>query len=96
MPKKSKLATPEWILEGYNSPADYAKAKGKKIEKKKGKIFKIRICPECESDDVFVVGGEKPEWKCNKCDYRGKNIGEKELTEDEFLKYLDERGEEVA
>jgi len=83
---KGKLATPAWILKGEKKPK----------EKKKGKIFRIKICPECGSDDVSVVGGEKPEWKCNKCDYRGKDIGEKEVSEDEFMKYLDDKGEEVA
>ena len=30
MVKKSKVQTPAWILEGYDSPAEYAKAIGKK------------------------------------------------------------------
>lgn len=101
MPKKSKLATPDWILKG-----------GKKPTKKKDdptgvsfgvKTFKIRKCPKCKSDDVGIVlsgsdseeGGGK-EWECHKCKWIGKDIEEKELTEDEFMKYLDERGEEVA
>jgi len=103
MTKKSKLATPAWILEGYDSPAAYAKAKGETGEKKKGTTFKVRRCPKCDSDDVGVVlsgsdaeeGGGK-EWECRKCGWKGSDIKKEELTEDEFLKYLDERGEEVA
>ena len=103
MAKRSKVKTPDWILEGYDSPAAYAKAKGVKQEKKKGKTFKIRECPKCKSDEVGLVlsnldseeGGGK-EWECRKCKWVGKNINEKELTEDEFMKYLDEKGEAIA
>ncbi len=101
--KKSKLATPEWILEGYGSEADYNKAKGISGDKKKGKTFKIRECPKCSSDDVGLVlsnsdseeGGGK-DWQCNKCGWKGFDIVEKELTEDELMKYLDEKEEDVA
>lgn len=102
MPKKSKLATPDWIKEGYDSPEDYNKAKG--LHKKKEsseKTFRVRRCPECESDSVAVVlGGEEGKgsngWECKKCKWVGKNINEEELTEDEFMKYLDDKGEDVA
>ena len=98
---KSKLKTPEWVLGGYNSPEEYAKSKGKPTAKKEGKTFKIRECPKCKSDNVMVVltgeeGRSKGEWECKKCKWVGKNIVEKELTEDEFMVYLDEKGEEVA
>lgn len=101
--KKSKLATPDWIKEGYDSPEEYAKAKGVKSDKKKGKTFKVRECPKCGSDDVGLVlsnsdaeeGGGK-EWECRKCKWCGSEVKTKELDEDEFMKYLDERGEEVA
>ena len=115
MTKKNKVATPDWILEGYDSKADYEKAKqatkqsddsstkGISQEKKMGKSFKIRECPKCGSDDVGVVlsnsdsevGGGK-EWECRKCKWVGTNVNEKELAEDELLKYLDSKGEEVA
>ncbi len=103
MAKKKKLATPEWILEGYDSPEAYAKAKGVDTKKKSGKTFKIKECPKCGSDEVGLVlsnldseeGGGK-EWECRKCKWTGKNINEKELTEEEFMKYLDEKGEEIA
>jgi hypothetical protein len=99
----SKVQTPAWILEGYDSPADYAKAKGISNENKKAKTFKIRKCPKCGSDDVCIVlsnsdaeeGGGK-EWECRKCKWKGTNIVKKELTEEELMKYLDEKGEEIA
>ena len=104
-----KLATPDWIKEGYDSPEEYAKAKGKSKGKSNGsksskgdeKTFKIRLCPKCKSDNVNVVltgeeGKGAKEWECKKCKWTGKNIQEKELTEEEFMKYLDSKGEEVA
>ena len=107
MAKKSKLATPAWILEGYDSPAAYEKAHGSSDSggKKAGKVFKIRECPNCGSDEVGVVlsGTDSEEesntgkqWECRKCKWVGTNVKEKDLTEDEFMKYLDEKGEEVA
>lgn len=97
MAKKGKLSTPDWIKEGYDSPEEYAKAKGKKTKKKGGeKTFSVRVCPECSSDDVGVVIGEKGLWECHKCKYKGYEIDERELTEDEFMKYLDDKGEDVA
>ncbi|PIO08468.1 hypothetical protein COU59_01635 [Candidatus Pacearchaeota archaeon CG10_big_fil_rev_8_21_14_0_10_34_12] len=97
--KKSKLKTPEWILEGYDSEDEYIKSQGKSV-KKKGKTFKVRECPKCGSDNVNVLltgeeGKGKGEWECKNCRWQGKNIKEKELEEDEFMKYLDDRGEEV-
>lgn len=102
MAKKSKLSTPEWILQGYDSPEDYAKAQGGKKDKKSGKVFKLRRCPKCNSDEVGVKlsnsdkeeGGGK-EWECRKCKWIGRNVKIEELNEDEFMKYLDEKGEEV-
>ena len=102
--KKSKLATPEWILEGYDSEEEYNKAKGIS-SKKKGKTFRIRECPKCGSDDVGIVlsgsdseeaSGTGQEWECHKCKWKGHDIKEKEFTEDEFMKYLDEKNVEVA
>lgn len=98
---KNKLITPSWILEGYDSEAAYNKAKGiSKGKKKSGKTFRIRECPECGSDDVKVVitgeEGKGNEWECMKCKWHGPDIVEKELSEDEFMKYLDEKGEEVS
>jgi len=103
MAKKNKLKTPDWILEGYDSEEAYNKAKGITSKKKKGKTFKIRECPKCGSDDVGLVlsnkegeeGGGK-DWECHKCKWRGYDIKEQELTEDELMKHLDKKNEEVA
>ena len=97
--KKGKLATPEWIKEGYDSPAEYEAAMGKKDSvKKAGKVFKVRECPECGSDQVGVVVGRETKnmWECRKCKWKGGDIVEKELTEDELMKYMDKKGEEMA
>ncbi len=97
-----KLSTPDWIKEGYDSPKEYAKAKGIKDKKKaEGKTFKIRKCPKCGNNKVNVVltgeeGKTAKEWECKKCKWHGKNIEEEGLNEDEFMKYLDENGVDVA
>jgi len=97
-----KLATPDWIKEGYDSPAEYAKAKGKSGKKKADeKTFKIKKCPKCGSDKVNVMltgeeGKSAKEWECKKCKWHGKDVEEEELNEEQFMKYLDEKGEEVA
>jgi hypothetical protein len=103
---KSKLSTPDWILEGYDSPAEYAKAKGKSIkDKKENKKFKIKVCPKCGSDNVGITlsnldseeeSNTGKQWECKKCKWIGGNIKEKELTEEELMEHLDRRGEEVA
>lgn len=102
MAKKNKLKTPNWILKGEE----------KSQEKKIGKTFKIKRCPKCSSEDVGVVIGESQKaeplahsskrgqtngiWECKKCGWKGREVKGKELTEEEFMKYLDEKGEEVA
>ncbi len=63
---------------------------------KKQKTFKLRRCPKCDSDNVGVVIGENGMWECKKCGYKGKEIKEEELGEEEFMKHLDEKGEVVA
>ncbi|PJE81482.1 hypothetical protein COU58_02135 [Candidatus Pacearchaeota archaeon CG10_big_fil_rev_8_21_14_0_10_32_42] len=82
MVKKPKIQTPDWILEGKNPPKT----------NKKGKLFKIRRCPKCNSDKVSVVIGELGFWECKKCKWKGKTPKEEELDEDCFMKFLDERG----
>ena len=95
------MKTPDWILHGFNSEEEYNKKKGIKAKKEKRKTFKIRRCPECSSDSVSVVlgfdeGKGKGEWECKKCKWVGKNIKETEVSEGEFMKYLDNKGEEVG
>ena len=101
----SKVKTPDWILEGFDSKADWEKAHGVSEKKKEGKLFKIRECPKCGSDDVGVVlsgsdseeaGNTGKKWECRKCKWKGTDILKKELTEDEMMKYLDERDAEGA
>ena len=98
MAKKLKMKTPDWILEGYDSPEAYNKVKGITGEKKSKKTFKIRKCPKCGSDGVKVVVGKEAagEWECKKCGWNGVDIKIDELSEEEFMKYLDDKGEEVA
>lgn len=103
---KSKLKTPEWVLEGFDSPEAYAKSKGEASkEKKDGKTFRIKVCPKCGSDEVAVklsnLDSEEDSstgkhWECKKCKWNGGNIKDKELTEDELMAHLDKKGEEVA
>ncbi len=93
--KKKKMETPAWIMEGFDSEADYNKTKGVK-EKKKGKTFKVRKCPKCGSDEMEVVIGEVGVWGCKKCSWEGKGVDEIEMSEEEFMKHLDKKGETVA
>lgn len=86
-----KLATPDWILKGKEKP---------KTKKKSEKTFRLRRCPKCKSDKVSVVltgeeGKATGEWECKKCGWKGRDVKEDELTEDKFMKYLDENGAEV-
>ncbi len=93
------MKTPDWVLEGYDSKADWEKAKGISTgEKKKGKTFKVRECPKCGSNDVGVVVEKETvgKWECHKCKWKGKDINETEINEKDFMKYLDEKGEEVS
>lgn len=86
-----KLSTPDWILKGEKKPSE---------KKVKGKTFKLRRCPKCKSDKVSVVlngeeGKATGEWECQNCHWKGRDVKEEELNEDEFMKYLDEQGAEV-
>jgi len=78
-----------------------SQVKGIKSKKKEGKTFKIKKCPKCESDKIHVMligeeGKSAKEWECKKCKWHGREVDEQELTEEQFMKYLDEKGEEVA
>jgi hypothetical protein len=88
----------------------HGSSKKKKEKTDDGKTFKVRKCPKCGSYDVNVVLSEEGsddedlesskkvvgEWECKKCGWTGRGIEEEELSEDDFMKYLDEKGEEVA
>ncbi len=72
-----------------------SKSRDEDLSKKK---FKVRRCPKCDSDEVKVVveRDAKGDWECKECGWTGKKPNMEELTEEEFMKYLDEKGEEVA
>ena len=90
--KMGKLATPSWILKGFKSKEEYDKKMGKKTSgKHAGKAYKVKKCPKCGGTNVGVVLGQeegrgKSEWECKKCKWKGKDIDEKEVGEEEFLK----------
>jgi hypothetical protein len=84
-----KIKTPDWVLKGKEKPSK------KKVS---GKVFKIRLCPKCGSDDVNVVLGHeegkgKGEWECKKCKWNGKPIKEEEVSEEKFLEIMEKKGE---
>ena len=45
---------------------------------------------------IILLNGEERrnlgEWECHKCKWKGRNIDEKELNEDEFMEYVDRKG----
>lgn len=91
--KKSKLKTPDWIKEGFDSKEEYEKSKGVNKEDS-GKKFKVKRCPKCESSEIkVVIGGEEGKgskgWECKSCSWKGKKPKVEEMSEDEFLEYLD-------
>ncbi len=79
------------------TPKDFRK-KSLQGVKKTGKIFKLKRCPKCNSDNVGVIVERETKgmWECHKCKWKGTNIKEEELNENEFMKYLDKKGEEVS
>jgi hypothetical protein len=87
MAKKSKIKTPDWILNGEEETVK---------KKKKGKTFNLRRCPKCDSDELSVVIGEIGSWECRKCKWKGTDVKLDELDEEEFMKYLDDKGEDVS
>jgi len=77
------------------TPKKTVDSKGKTV-KSGGKTYKVKICPKCSSSDVGVVlrgeeGKRADEWECRKCKWTGRNISEKELNEDDFLKLMGEK-----
>ena len=91
MPKKSKLSTPAWILEGFNSEAEYNKKKRikNKPKAKAGEEFYVKVCPQCRSKDVNVVIGEVGAWECKKCNWKGRSIEEEAVLEEEYFKIIE-------
>ena len=51
----------------------------------------MKFWPQCKSRDVGVtIGGQAGKWECKACGFQGPEFPEIEMTEDEFMKYLDE------
>ncbi|MBU2503588.1 MAG: hypothetical protein KJ879_00850 [Nanoarchaeota archaeon] len=96
---KGKLSTPDWIREGFDSKADWEKAQGKKSSGSRtptgsGKTFKVKTCPKCGDSEVKVVidgkeDGSTKDWECKSCSLAGKDIKEKEMSEDEFIEHIE-------
>ena len=80
MAKKPKIQTPEWVLKGYNSEKEYLGKTGKK-KPASGKVFKIKKCPKCKSNDVKVVltgkeGSEEDDSTTSSASSQSKGRGE--------------------
>jgi len=101
-----KLTTPDWILKGEKKPVK-KKEKGafkiRKCPKCKSDNVQVVLTGELESEipsdsskSQIKEGKRRGEWECKKCKWTGANILMDEVSEEEFMKYLDERGEEVA
>lgn len=79
------MKTPDWILKGEKKPS----------EKKKGKTFRVKKCPECGSTGVEVILGKEEgkgtgEWECKKCKWHGRDVAVDEVDEKEFMKHQGE------
>jgi transcription elongation factor Elf1 len=79
-----KLTTPDWILKGKKKPTE---------KKKEGKKYKVKKCPKCGSTEVSIVlvgeeGKKADSWVCRACMWKGSDIKEGEMSEDEFLEHL--------
>jgi len=102
-----KLATPDWILKGKEKPKEKKTSKKTfKIRKcSKCGSDKVNVMltggleseiPSDSSKSQVKEGKVVGEWECKKCKWHGKNIEEEELNEEQFMKYLDEKGVEIA
>lgn len=105
---KSKLATPDWILKGEKKPSkkktNEKTFKIKKCPKCGSENINVVLTGEegSDEDESFATSPKRGqskgrgEWECKECKWNGVNIKEEELNEEEFMKYLDEKGVEVA
>ena len=92
----SKVTTPEWVLKGEKKPSKKEKGKSFRIKScpKCGSdnVGVVLTGEEGNDEDELLATSSKRgqtkgsgEWECRKCGWKGKDISEKELNEDEFL-----------
>jgi len=103
-----KLSTPDWILKGKEKPRERKKEEktfnirkcpkcgSDKVNVMLTEGLESEIQSDSSEESQVKEGKGTGEWECKKCRWHGKNIEEEELNEDEFMKYLDENGVEVA
>ena len=84
------------MREGYDSKSDWEKAQGQKSSPagEKDKTFRVKVCPKCGSSEVKVVidgkeGTGTKDWECKSCSWKGKDVSEKEMDEDEFIEHIE-------
>ena len=57
------------------------------------------FCHNCNAKmaktKVMIQGMPVRAWECKKCKWTGKDVKETELNEEEFMKYLDDKGEKI-
>ena len=62
---------------------------------------KSQIKEGSDEDELLATSSKRGqskgsgEWECKKCKWIGRNVVVDEVSEDEFMKYLDEKGEEI-
>ncbi|MEK6918189.1 MAG: hypothetical protein AABW51_04540 [Nanoarchaeota archaeon] len=104
MAKKSKLQTPDWILKGGKAPSK-KKTSSKtfkiKVCPKCGseRVSVVLNGEEGSDEDELLATSSKRgqskgtgEWECKKCGWIGRDVKEKELSEDEFLELMEKKG----
>ncbi len=107
-----KIKTPDWILKDKDSSSSEMRKKksnekGFKIRKcPKCDSYEVNVIlaggleseiPSDSSEESQVKEGKATgEWECKKCGWHGRDIKEERLNEEQFMKYLDEKGEAVS
>lgn len=97
MAKKSKITTPDWVLKGEKPPAKKKAEKTFKMREcpkcKSDNVVVVLTGEEGSAEDEPLATSSassqskgKGEWECRKCSWKGQDVAEKEITEDEFLK----------
>ena len=66
-----------------------AESKKTKSKGKTERELNVKICPKCKSRDVEVVIGEVGMWECKRCKWKGTDIGEEVVSEEEYFKIIE-------